>query len=282
MEDLLAKSSEASTAQRRQLALLQFENKRLGLHVMDLRQQVPSERYIHVKHDAIDRQLAKYLNGKNIACLHMPRDTFKRESEGVYLFGDQKITLKMSAVDRKLLVRSSGVYQFLDDFVRGHAEQFYQNTLSESKQEPLIVDAVDGRTRLNVDLTVIENQSADAGSQATVWNEYTSPAHEVLTDGLDDQSSSPAKSTQMLRHRYDPVAPHSMQHSAGGAIASTVQSPSGSLVIDSIDLDFDASQEQSPQTSSMERDQSSPRSTSRSAEDDCVGLEESYGPNTGL
>ena len=55
MEDLLAKSSEASTDQRRQLALLQFENKRLGLHVMDLRQQVPSEQYIHVKHDAIDR-----------------------------------------------------------------------------------------------------------------------------------------------------------------------------------------------------------------------------------
>ena len=55
MEDLLAKSSEAFTDQRRQLALLQFENKRLGLHVMDLRQQVPSEQYIHVKHDAIDR-----------------------------------------------------------------------------------------------------------------------------------------------------------------------------------------------------------------------------------
>ena len=49
--------------------------------------------YVPVKDDAIDRQLAEYIN--NFPERQNLRVMFMRESEGVYMFGSKRIAVKI-------------------------------------------------------------------------------------------------------------------------------------------------------------------------------------------
>ena len=91
------------------------------MHVHDLRQRVPEEVYLAVKHDPVDQKLAEFWNNLEGSDATLPRAILRRESEGIYIFGTKKIYMKL--FNDHILVRIGGGYQALDEFVKQHGEE---------------------------------------------------------------------------------------------------------------------------------------------------------------
>ena len=98
------------------------ENKKLNIYLKDLRKRVPGEIYVPMKHDPIDQKLCKFLNASSGGMEPtFSRTLFRREGEGIYMFGTKKIYLKL--LNDNIMVRIGGGYQALDEFVKYHGEE---------------------------------------------------------------------------------------------------------------------------------------------------------------
>ena len=87
----------------------------LKQHLQDLRRKITV--YVPSKNDALDKQLAEFINTNASEHLKM---LFLRQAEGVYLFGSKKVSLKLEKGDIK--VRVGGGYLGLEEFVQQHAD----------------------------------------------------------------------------------------------------------------------------------------------------------------
>ena len=111
------------------------ENKKLNIYLKDLKKRVPGEIYIPMKHDPVDQKLGKYLNDSNGMDPTLPRAMFRREGEGIYIFGTKKIYLKL--LNDNIMVRVGGGYQALDEFVKQHGEEELHKMQREEMRQGL-------------------------------------------------------------------------------------------------------------------------------------------------
>ena len=90
---------------------LEAENEALKTYIMELKSRVAV--YIPEKSDPIDKKLAEYIN--NYPDRAKLKIMFMRESEGVYQFGQKRISVKC---DRdKISIKVGGGYLSIDEFL---------------------------------------------------------------------------------------------------------------------------------------------------------------------
>lgn len=122
MEEKLKSASNKAIEHMKISQDTEIENRKLNLHVKDLKKRVPGEIYFPMKHDSVDMKLAKFLNDNPIMdqfCL--PKTIFRRQGEGTYYFGTKKIYMKL--LNDNIMVRVGGGYQHLGEFITQHGEE---------------------------------------------------------------------------------------------------------------------------------------------------------------
>ena len=91
MEEKLKAGSVKAIELLKQNADTEKENKKLNIYLKDLKKRVPGEIYVPMKYDLVDQKLGQYLNASDGMDPTLPRSIFRRESEGIYIFGTKKI-----------------------------------------------------------------------------------------------------------------------------------------------------------------------------------------------
>lgn len=150
------------------------ENRKLNIHVYDLKKRVPGEIYVPMKHDPVDQKLSKYINSANGMDPALPRYMFRREGEGIYYFGTKKIYLKL--LNDCIMVRVGGGYQSLDEFVNQHGEEEILKMQREEMraaffEQPLPVCS--NNTAYYGDGVFATTRNFRGDSMSTVYNSFT-------------------------------------------------------------------------------------------------------------
>jgi hypothetical protein len=111
MEEKVYKSNKISLELLKQLKDAEMEIQQLQQYIIDLKSRIAI--YIPVKEDAIDRKLAEFIN--NYPERSKLKIMFMRESSGVYLFGNKRVSVKVENANIK--IRVGGGYLSIDEFL---------------------------------------------------------------------------------------------------------------------------------------------------------------------
>lgn len=111
LEEKVYKANKTSLELLKQLKDAEMEIEALKQYIAELKQRIAV--YIPVRDDAVDKQLAEYIN--NYPERAKLKIMFMRESEGVYQFGTKRVSVKVEKNNIK--IRVGGGYLSIDEFL---------------------------------------------------------------------------------------------------------------------------------------------------------------------
>jgi hypothetical protein len=111
MEEKVYKSNKISLELLKQLKDAEQEIQTLQQYIIDLKSRIAI--YIPVKEDSVDKKLAEFIN--NYPDRSKLKIMFMRESEGVYMFGSKRVSVKVEQSNIK--IRVGGGYLSIDEFL---------------------------------------------------------------------------------------------------------------------------------------------------------------------
>lgn len=132
MEAKVYKSNQLSLELLKQVKDSDVEIDCLKKYIIDLKQRAILK-YKPSVGDEVDMRLASYINkiqdqNKKLNSL------FKRESNGVYNFGSQKINIRLEQCSEKLIVRLGRNYHSIHDFIEMYMDHEYDKLVESRNQ----------------------------------------------------------------------------------------------------------------------------------------------------